>query len=100
MGIGGDGGRGGNVQDWWDDICTQCGACCYRRDRIDGQLIVNKQAPCRFLDTDDNLCTVYTTRFKKCAECHQVTLFHALFSRYLPDDCGYVQKFRFWQKAS
>ena len=84
--MGANGRVGGNTQTWWDDICTRCEACCYRRDRVAGELAVNKQAPCRFLDTDSNLCTVYTSRFEKCAECRQVTLFHALFSRYLPED--------------
>ena len=87
-----------SMRDWWDDICTRCGACCYRREREAGELVVKKDQPCRFLDTDSNLCTVYTSRFKECAECRQVTLFHALFSRYLPDDCGYVDKFRFWRR--
>ena len=88
------------VREWWDDICTQCGACCYRRDRVAGELVVKKDQPCRFLDTDHNLCTTYDTRFKECAECRQVTLVHALFSRYLPDDCGYVEKFRFWRRRT
>ena len=86
------------VREWWDDICTQCGACCYRRDRVDGELVVHTDRPCRFLDTERNLCTTYDTRFKECAECRQVTIVHALFSRYLPDDCGYVEKFRFWRR--
>ena len=88
------------VREWWDDICTQCGACCYRRDRVAGELVVKKDQPCRFLDTEHNLCTTYDTRFKECAECRQVTLVHALFSRYLPDDCGYVEKFRFWRRRT
>ena len=86
----------------WDDICTQCGACCYQRDRdeVSGELVINKKAPCRFLDTDSQLCTTYDTRLKACAECKQVTVFHALFSRYLPDDCGYVSTFRIWRRPS
>jgi len=89
-----------SLRDRWDDICTQCGACCYQRDRIGGELVVNKQAPCRYLDTAAQLCTVYDSRLKTCAECKQVTIFHALFSRYLPDDCGYVSKFRIWRRPS
>ena len=89
----------GALRDWWDDICTRCGACCYRRDRVAGELVVKEDQPCRFLDTDSNHCTVYTSRFQECDECSQVTLLHALFSRYLPDDCGYVEKFRFWRRA-
>ena len=98
--MGANGRPGGKLHTWWVDICTQCGACCYQRDRVAGELAVNKQAPCRFLDTDSNSCTVYTSRFEKCAECRQMTPFHALFSRYLPDPCDYVEKFRFWRKAN
>ena len=91
--------KSGTVREWWDDICTRCGACCYRRDRVAGELVVRKDQPCRFLDTGSNLCTVYDKRFEECAECRQVTILHALFSRYLPDDCGYVEKFRFWRRS-
>ncbi len=84
----------------WDDICTQCGACCYQRDRIGGELVVHNDLPCRFLDTDSQLCSVYDTRLQTCAECKRVTIFHALFSRYLPDDCGYVERFRKWRRLS
>jgi len=27
-----------------------------------------------------------------------MTVFHALFASYLPDDCGYVKVFRFWRR--
>ena len=84
----------------WDDLCTQCGACCYQRDRSGGQLIIHEQSPCRFLDIQSQLCTVYDTRLQTCAECKRVTIFHALFSRYLPDDCGYVERFRKWRRLS
>ena len=84
----------------WDDICTQCGACCYQRDRVGGELVIHKELPCRFLDTDSQLCTVYDTRLQTCVECKRVTIFHALFSRYLPDDCGYVERFRKWRRLS
>ena len=88
------------INNWWEDICTKCGACCYRRDRVDGNLLIKKNLPCRFLDTSNDLCTVYETRLKTCSECSKVTIFHALFSRYLPDDCGYVVNFRKWKLFS
>ncbi|MBN1834216.1 MAG: YkgJ family cysteine cluster protein [Spirochaetales bacterium] len=55
---------------------------------------MDTSAPCRFLDPDTHLCTVYQERFTMCRDCKKLTVFHALFSPYLPADCGYVQAFR------
>ena len=84
----------------WDDICTRCGLCCFQRDRVEGELVIHEHAPCRFLDTEKRLCTVYDTRLSTCKECRKLTVFHALFSRYLPDSCGYVETLRIWRRVA
>ena len=84
----------------WDSICNRCGLCCYERVRRSGCLVIKYDSPCQFLDTETKLCTVYDYRFKVCPECRKVTIFHALFSRYLPDSCGYVQAYRRGQSRS
>ena len=89
-----------HLKSQWEDLCTQCGVCCYERERVCGELQIHEGAPCSFLDTETKLCTVYDTRLKTCKECRQVTVFHALFSPYLPNSCGYVQTFRIWKRSS
>ena len=89
-----------DLQRKWDDLCTQCGQCCYRRDRVQGELVIDRSSPCRFLDTETQLCTVYESRLSTCANCKRLTVFHALFSPYLPDDCGYVEKLRIWRRPA
>lgn len=52
-------------QQAWEDVCDRCGLCCYEREiSDDGVQAVNLSAPCKFLDTECNLCTVYDKRFK------------------------------------
>jgi len=85
----------------WEDYCNRCGLCCYVRHRGKrGEVIVEYSSPCEYLDEETHLCTVYESRFKECPECRKVTLFHALFSPYLPPTCGYVRRFRFWRNLS
>jgi hypothetical protein len=78
----------------WESLCRQCGACCYRKEWRGAVLVVNWDAPCRFLDTASMRCTVYERRFRACPDCRRMTLGHALFTSWLPDSCGYVRAFR------
>ena len=84
----------------WEAICRRCGLCCYERRVGFRGLAVNYNAPCRYLDTQTGLCTVYEDRFRACPECRKLNLFTALFDPSLPDSCGYVQTFRKWRKSS
>jgi uncharacterized cysteine cluster protein YcgN (CxxCxxCC family) len=82
----------------WEAVCRRCGLCCYDRDPdARGVLIVHLTSPCRHLDLVSRLCTIYENRLKKCRECRKVTLLHALFSRYLPDSCGYALRYGRWR---
>ena len=81
----------------WDRICKRCGSCCYERVYRSGELVIKHDRPCNYLDTQSKECTVYTERFKACRECQKLTIFHALFAIYLPDTCGYVEKYG-WRK--
>jgi uncharacterized protein len=79
----------------WDSYCNQCGLCCYEKKRSwNGVITLDLNRPCEYLDTKTKLCKVYERRLKVCRHCRKVTIFHAWFSRYLPDSCGYVVKFR------
>jgi uncharacterized protein len=83
----------------WESICKKCGLCCYNREIVKGKLEIKYYQPCEYLDTKTNLCTVYKYRFKICPECRKVTIFHAIFSRYMPQECGYVEKYRPGKKS-
>ena len=78
----------------WEDICNRCGQCCFERDLVGGGVLIDLRRPCTYLDSETNHCTVYGRRFKVAAYCSKVTLFHALFARRMPLDCGYVVRFR------
>jgi uncharacterized protein len=78
----------------WESICTQCGLCCYEKDIRGGRVIVRMDSPCRYLDVKTRLCRVYDRRFRVCAECRKMRRFHARFSRWLPQTCGYVRAYR------
>jgi uncharacterized cysteine cluster protein YcgN (CxxCxxCC family) len=79
----------------WESLCLRCGRCCYEKDLRAGGYVTNERRPCAYLDTRTRQCTVYATRFQECAQCRKMTVIHALFMRWLPDSCGYVQHFRF-----
>ncbi|MBI9100217.1 MAG: hypothetical protein JEY91_17175 [Spirochaetaceae bacterium] len=79
----------------WEDICHNCGACCYEKsEEKNGTIIIDFDSPCSYLDTYNHCCTIYTDRFKKCKQCSRLGIWHALYARWLPPDCGYVRKFR------
>jgi len=78
----------------WDALCVRCGLCCYAKDIRGRRVLTNWRAPCRFLEESTRLCAVYERRFRACAECRKMTIFHALFTSWLPATCGYVRRYR------
>ena len=79
---------------WWDNLCKQCGFCCLKKKVINSICIIDINDPCEFLDVETKQCMIYEKRFEICSACKKMTLFHILFSSYLPDSCGYVEFFR------
>ena len=83
----------------WDTLCKRCGKCCYIRTLSPkGEVEINDKAACKYLDAQTKLCRVFDQRFVKYNRCGKVNLFRAMFNRYLPPDCAYVQTFRVWRK--
>lgn len=83
----------------WDDLCNQCGKCCYTRHlSFTGEVVVDQSSPCENLDEETHLCRVFENRFKECNHCGRVNLARALFYPLMPSDCAYVQTFRVWRK--
>lgn len=78
----------------WDELCSQCGKCCYTHRYHAGVPIPDYSDPCEHLDEETCLCKVFDRRFKVCEGCGKVTLFQALFNPLLPSTCAYVRTFR------
>ena len=78
----------------WEGLCHRCGLCCYEKEVRAGRVYVRMDSPCRFLDLKTRLCSVYEERFRACRECRKLRFVHARFSRWLPQSCGYVRRFR------
>ncbi len=86
---------------YWEDLCHKCGKCCYVRYRgPTGKVHVCYDRPCEYLDTKNKICRVYDKRFEKCDHCGKIYIWTALFHPTLPEDCGYVETFRFWKKEN
>ena len=78
----------------WESLCRRCGLCCYEKEIRRGRVHVRMDSPCRYLDLKTRLCRVYDRRFRVCRECRKLRFVHARFSRWLPESCGYVRRFR------
>jgi uncharacterized protein len=81
----------------WEALCKRCGVCCYEKDSGFFRTVIHLSRPCEFFNKKTRLCNVYATRFATCRWCGKVRLWHVLFSRCLPDTCGYVERFRRWR---
>lgn len=79
----------------WEELCDQCGRCCFEREiDADGDVVIDYAAPCELLDVATRRCREYDRRFQVCSRCRRLTPLHALVGRYLPPDCAYVRRFR------
>jgi len=78
----------------WESLCRRCGLCCYEKERQGRSVVTDFRRPCRYLDISTRRCTVYDHRFDACPQCGRMTVLHALFVKWLPPQCGYVQRFR------
>jgi len=79
----------------WDDLCNRCGLCCYSRSRTrKGEVVVDYNRPCKFLNKTTRLCNVFKERYKRNGNCRSVNFWCALFHPYLPPTCAYVKTFR------
>jgi len=41
-------------------------------------------------EAEETACAVYENRTEVCSRCRRITLWKAMFSSYLPPECGYV----------
>jgi uncharacterized cysteine cluster protein YcgN (CxxCxxCC family) len=72
----------------WEDICDQCGRCCYEKLEYRGKIFYTT-TPCPHLDRKTRLCRIYSSRFSRYPECTQLTPELAQ-AGILPADCPYA----------
>ena len=84
-------------RDRWESLCRKCGVCCYAKEGGVLHTVIHMNKPCEYFDKRTKLCKIYEERFRICRYCGKVRLYHALFSRCLPDTCGYVEHYRRWR---
>lgn len=75
----------------WENKCDCCGLCCHERVIVGRELVIDLSSYCEYYDPKTHQCTVYLERLERNARCRRVTRYTAMFSRYLPDACAYVQ---------
>lgn len=74
----------------FEALCNRCGKCCYQKVII-GRTVVITPFPCRFLDIQKRVCTVYDERKQKNPRCLGVV--QGLRVSAFPEDCPYVKKY-------
>ena len=77
-----------NDSEKWESICCRCGRCCYEKVDFEGRIYYT-ELPCEFLDTETNLCRVYTERDVQRPGCVRLTD-EILPKGIMPADCPYV----------
>lgn len=77
-----------NDSEKWESICCRCGRCCYEKVDFEGHIYYT-ELPCEFLDTETNLCRVYTERDVMRPGCVRLTK-EILPKGIMPADCPYV----------
>ena len=69
-------------------MCRKCGACCFQKLWIDGE-VFSTTTPCRHLDTTHFVCLAYDRRFDANPDCLDVE--EGIRRRVFPADCPYVR---------
>jgi len=75
----------------WDNICKQCGRCCFEKIIEEDGTIVETEIACRYLDVVTRRCKVYHKRFDVDEDCVQLTPELVSSVEWLPKSCGYVE---------
>lgn len=73
----------------WENLCRQCGLCCFEKIEDERGNIFYTQTPCRYLDVISRECVIYKRRFAINPECIKLTPELVSTLRWLPSDCGY-----------
>jgi uncharacterized cysteine cluster protein YcgN (CxxCxxCC family) len=74
----------------WDNLCRQCGRCCFEKYEDARGKITYTQIPCRYLDVVSRRCKIFEQRFRINPSCVKLTPELVLKLAWLPRDCGYL----------
>jgi hypothetical protein len=72
----------------WENLCRRCGRCCFEKIQFEDEIFYT-DVPCKFLDSETHLCTVYADRTRQKPGCVAITPEIARMG-LLPADCPYV----------
>lgn len=87
--------------DKWDELCKQCGQCCFEKLEDGRGKIIYLQTACRYLDVVTRKCRIFERRFEINPRCIKLTEQLVPELHWLPADCGYrVPKEKFTRKTS
>jgi len=75
----------------WEHKCNRCGLCCHEKVIIGDEVLLDLNTHCEHYDPKTHSCKIYIERLTLHRRCRKITPFHAMFARYLPDECAYVQ---------
>jgi uncharacterized cysteine cluster protein YcgN (CxxCxxCC family) len=78
----------------WDNLCLQCGRCCFEKIEDERGNIFYTQTACRYLDVISRQCKVFDRRFEINPSCVKLTAELVDTLRWLPRDCGYRSRKR------
>ena len=81
-------------QESWENICIQCGDCCFEKTIGLDNKIYHTSIPCRYLDVNTRLCKVYHKRFKMGEECINLTPAVVKSANWLSNSCAYMRHLR------
>ena len=84
----------------WENICRQCGLCCFEKIEDEDGSIFFTTTPCRYLDVVSRECLIYERRFEINPDCVKLTENMVRELTWLHDDCGYMQALGLTRKRS
>ena len=73
----------------WDNLCNQCGRCCFEKLEDGRGKIIYTQTACRYLDVITRRCKVFERRFEINPDCVKLTAELVPQLHWLPPDCAY-----------
>lgn len=82
----------------WEDLCEQCGLCCFEKLEDEKGRILFLDTACRYLDINTRQCKIYEKRFEINPECIQLTEELVQKLHWLHDECGYRKAYGLTRK--
>lgn len=76
-------------ENMWEELCLQCGRCCFEKYENDDGTIFFTSTPCRYLDIVSRQCKVYERRFEINPDCIALTPELVKSLNWLHDACAY-----------